>query len=100
MPSALTMREKIAKIRATHAQSLAALDAKVDVELKAVAEEAARTVNDLDVKLQGDINAHKAEIAELRDELNQMTNGGPPLGESEKSEGQSGDGTGKETAAS
>lgn len=90
MPSALTMREKIQKIRAAHAQSLDALDAKVDVALKAVAAEAARTVNDLDAKLQGDIDAHKAEVAALRDELNQMTNGAPPLEGSESSPGQSG----------
>lgn len=85
VPSALTMREKIQGIRAVHARSLAALDAKLDSELKVVAAEAARTVSDLDAKLQGDVNAHKDEIRALRDELNQMTNGGPPLSDSDDS---------------
>lgn len=85
MPSALTMREKIQKIRAAHAQSLAALDAKVDVALTAVDAEAKKVVAALDIKLQEDIDAHKAEIHDLRDELNQMTNGGPPLESSDAS---------------
>lgn len=89
MPSALTMRAKIQKVKDAHALSLVELDAEIDAELKSVAEQAARTVDDVRTKLKSDVDAQKAEISALRDELNQMTNGGPPLGGSESSEGQS-----------
>ncbi len=91
MPSALTMRAKIQNIRAAHQQRLMDVDAQLDVELSAVDAEAKRTADELEFALRRDVEAHKAEIRELRDELNQMTNGGPstPLSDSENSQGSS-----------
>lgn len=77
MSTALTIAERIRRVRETHASQLAAVEAKIDVRLKGVAERADQTVKKLDAKLERDVAAHEAEVVALEDELNQMTNGDP-----------------------
>jgi hypothetical protein len=77
MPTALTLAERIRRVREAHAAQLAAVEAKIDVRLKGVADRADQTVKKLEVKLESDVAAHEAEIVALEDELNQMTNGDP-----------------------
>lgn len=83
MPTALTLAERIRRVREAHASHLAAVEAKIDVRLKGVADRADQTVKKLEVKLESDVAAHEAEVVALEDELNQMTNGGP-LSDDEK----------------
>jgi uncharacterized protein YceH (UPF0502 family) len=82
MPTALTLAERIRRVREAHASHLAASEARLEARLKSVADRADQAIKKMDEKLESDVAVHEAEVVALEDELNQMTNGGPALSDS------------------
>lgn len=85
MPNAMSISHRIRAMREKHSAALDAADRAVSTRLDEIGRRGEAALDRLNAKLAADVAEHEAEVRVLEDEVNQLSNGGPPLDGSDAS---------------